>query len=143
MSDFMTPWTTALQVFLSLTISWSLPKFMSIVLVMPSSHLIFFCPLLFLHSIFPRIGSFPRNQLLSSGGHSIGASSLASVFPMSIPIAMGWFPGKLTALISLQSRGISRVVPRTTVWKHQFFSTLPSLWSSSHNHESQLVLNSS
>ena len=43
----------------------------------------------------------------------------------------------------LEVQGISRVFPRTIVWKQQFFSTLPSLCSSSHSHESQLVLNSS
>ena len=51
---FVTPWTAAYQSSLSFTISWSLPKFMSIVLVMPSSHLILWSPLL-LPSIFPSI----------------------------------------------------------------------------------------
>ena len=55
---FVTPWTAAHQAFLSLTISQSLPKFMSIELVMPSSHLIFWYPLLLLPSIFPRIRDF-------------------------------------------------------------------------------------
>jgi len=49
---FVTPWTAARQASLSLTISWSSPKFMSIALVMPSSHLILWCPLLLLLSIF-------------------------------------------------------------------------------------------
>ena len=43
---FATPWTATSQASLSLTISWNLPKFMSIALVMPSSHLILWCPLL-------------------------------------------------------------------------------------------------
>ena len=51
---FVTPWTVALQASLSLTISWHLPKFMSIALVVPSSHLILWCPLL-LPSIIPSI----------------------------------------------------------------------------------------
>ena len=55
---FVTPWTAACQASLSLTISQSLPKFMSIVLVMPSSHLIFWCFLLLLPSIFPSIREF-------------------------------------------------------------------------------------
>ena len=54
---FVTPWTAASQASLSLTISQSLPKFMSIALVMPSSHLILWCPL-FLPSIFPSIMDF-------------------------------------------------------------------------------------
>ena len=37
----------------------------------------------------------------------------------------GWFPLGLTGLISLQSKGLSRVFSSTTVWKHQFFSTQP------------------
>ena len=54
---FVTPWTAAHQASLSLTICWNFPKFMSITLVMPSSHLIFWCPLL-LPSIFPSIQDF-------------------------------------------------------------------------------------
>ena len=45
-----------------------------------------------------------------------------------------WFPLGLTGLISLQSKGLSRVFSNTTVWKHQFFSVQPSLWSSFHIH---------
>ena len=59
---FVTPWTAACQVSLSLTISWSLPKFMSIASVMPSSHLILWCPLLLLPSIFPSIRGFPNES---------------------------------------------------------------------------------
>ena len=44
----------------------------------------------------------------------------------------GWFPLGLTDLISLMFRGLSRVFSSTTVQKHQFFGTLPSLWSSSY-----------
>ena len=46
----------------------------------------------------------------------------------------GWFPLGLTSLISLQSKGLSRVFSNTTVQKHQFFSFQPSLWSNSHIH---------
>ena len=76
---------------------------------------------------FPASGSFPVCWLFASGGESIGAS--ASVLPMSI---QGWSPLGLTGLISLLSKGLSRVFSSTTVWKHQFFDTQPSLWSSSH-----------
>ena len=55
---FVAPWTAALQVFLTPTISWSLPKSMSIVSVMPSNHLILYCPLLLLPSLFPSIKVF-------------------------------------------------------------------------------------
>ena len=57
---FVTPWTAACQSSLSFTISWSLPKFMFIALVMPSSHLIFWYPLLLLPSIFPSIRDFSK-----------------------------------------------------------------------------------
>ena len=49
----MTPWTAAYQASLSLTISWSLLKLMSIESVMPSNHLILCFPVLLLPSIFP------------------------------------------------------------------------------------------
>ena len=55
---FVTPWTAARQASLSITISWSLLKLMSIELVMPSNHLILFCPLLLLPSFFPSIRFF-------------------------------------------------------------------------------------
>ena len=55
---FESPWTVACQASLSLTISWSLPKFMFIASVMPSSHLILWCPLLLLPLIFLSIRDF-------------------------------------------------------------------------------------
>ena len=76
---------------------------------------------------FPASGSFLTSQLFASGGQSIGAS--ASVFPMKI---QGWFALGLTDLISLLSKGLSRVFSNTTVQKHQFFSSQPFYWSSSH-----------
>ena len=78
---------------------------------------------------FPVAGSFPVSQLFASGGQSTEASAWASVLPVNI---QGWFPLWLTALISLQSKGLSRVFSNTTVQKHQFFSTQRSLWSNFH-----------
>ena len=78
---------------------------------------------------FPASGSFPMSQLFASGGQSIGASALASVLPMNI---QGIFPLGLTGLISLQSKGLSRVFSNTTVQKYQFFSAQSSLWYNSH-----------
>ena len=77
---------------------------------------------------FPASGSFLTSWLFTSVGQSIGASALASVLPMNI---RDWFPLGLSGLISLQSKGLSRVFSNTTVEKHQFFGTQPSLWSSS------------
>ena len=78
---------------------------------------------------FPASGSFPVSLLFTSGGQSIGASPSASVLPMNI---QSWFPLRLTGLISLQFKGLSKVFSSTTVWKHQFFGTQPPFWSSSH-----------
>ena len=55
---------------------------------------------------FPASESFPVSRFLTSGGQTIGASAAASVLPMNI---QGWFPLGLTSLISLQSKGLSRV----------------------------------
>ena len=55
---FATPWNAAWQASLSLTVSRSLRKFISIASVKPSSHLILWCPLLLLLSIFPSIRNF-------------------------------------------------------------------------------------
>ena len=65
---------------------------------------------------FPATGSFPMNQLFTSGGQYIGVSASASVLPMSI---QGWFPLGLTGWVSLQSKGPSRVFCSTTIEKHQ------------------------
>ena len=87
---------------------------------------------------FPASGLFPMSWLFASGGRSSDTSASASVLPMNI---QGWFPLGLTALISLQSKGLSRVSSRTTVQKHQFFSahvlygsTLPSIHNYWPNH---------
>ena len=85
-------------------------------------------PFFFHFQSFPASGSFSTSQLFASGGQSTGSSASASVFPMRI---QGWFPFRLIGLISSLSKGLSRVFSSTTVQKHQFFSALPSLWSSS------------
>ena len=62
--------------------------------------------------------SFPACRLFTSGDQSIGASASASGLSVNI---QGWFPLGWTGLISLFSKGLSRVFSSTTVWKHQFF----------------------
>ena len=70
--------------------------------------------------------SFPMSWLFASGSQSIGALVSASVLPMNI---QGWFPCGLTSLISLLSRGLSRVFSSTTFQKHQFFTSInESCW---------------
>ena len=80
---------------------------------------------------FPASGSFPVSQFFAWGGQSIGVSASASVLPINI---QGWFPLGLTSLISLESKGLSRVFFNTTVQKHQFLGTQLSLLSNSHIH---------
>ena len=104
---FVTPWTAARQASLSITSSRSLPKLMSIKSVMSSNHLILCHPLLLPPSIFPASGSFPVSQFFTSGGQSIGVSASASVLPMNI---QDWFPLGWIVLISLLSKGLSRVL---------------------------------
>ena len=67
----------------------------------------------------PASESFPMSQLFSWGGQSIGVSALASVLSMNIK---DWSPLGWTGWISLQSKGLSRLLSNTTVQKHQFFS---------------------
>ena len=68
---------------------------------------------------FPASGSFPMSQFFAlGGGQSIGVSASASVLSMNI---QDWFPSGLTGLISLQSKGFSRVFSNTTVQKHQWW----------------------
>ena len=80
---------------------------------------------------FPASGSFAMSQFFASGGQSIGISASASVLPMNV---QDWFSLGLTDLVSLQSKGLSRVFFNMTVQKHQFFSAQLSLWSNFHIH---------
>ena len=79
----------------------------------------------------PASGSSQMSQLFTSGGQSVGVSASESVLPVNI---QDWFPLGWTGLISLQSKGLSRVFSNTTVQKHQFFGTQFSLYSNSHIH---------
>ena len=102
MSDSATPWTTACQVSLSFTISWSFFKFMSIEWCHPTIFTL--CCLLLLPSVFLIIRVF-SSELTASGGQSTGAS--VSVLPMNI---QGWFPLGLTGWFSLQSKDLSSLL---------------------------------
>ena len=129
-SSFATPWTATCWASLSFSVSQSLLKFMCFGLVISSNHHIL-C-----HTPYPPVLKFSKHQgLLQWGSAShqvakvIGASASPSVLPINI---QGWFPLGLVGVISLLSKGFSRVFSSTTVWKHQFFSAQPSLWSNSH-----------
>ena len=125
---FSTPWIEACQA--SLFLTWNLPKITSIASVMPSSHLILWCPLLLLPSIFPSIRDFSNELSVHIGWPKYWSFSF-SIRPASE--YSSWSPLRLTGLISLLSKGLSGVFSSTTVWRHQFFGVLPSLRSSSHN----------
>ena len=127
---FVTPWTAAHQANLSITNSQSLFKLMSIELVMPSNHLILCYPLL-LPSIFPSSRISSNESVLHITWPKYWSVTSVSVIPMNI---QGLFPLELTGLISLQSKGLSRIFSNTTIQKHQFFGAQLSLWSISHMH---------
>ena len=127
---FAIPWTAACQVCLTLTISQSLPKFMSFASLMASSHLILWCSLFLQPSIFPSIKDFSNESALCirypkywSFNFSISSSNEYS----------GMISLKINGFDLLASKGLSGVFSGTIVWRHQFFNTLPSLWPSSHN----------
>ena len=123
---FVTPWTAAHQASLSITNSrthglpnpcplsrWCHPTISSSVVPFSS------CP-----QSFPASGSFQMSQLFPAGGQSIGVSASKSVLPMN---TQDWSPLGWTGLISLQSKGLSRVFSNTTVQNNQFFGTQLSL----------------
>ena len=87
---------------------------------------------------FPASGSFPMSQLLTWGGQSTGVSVSTFQFQLSVSALRMYiqdrFPLGLTSLISLQSKGLSRVFSRTTVQKPRFFGPQPSIWYNSHIH---------
>ena len=124
-------WTAACQAPLSSPVMGSLLRFMATESVMPSNHLILCCPLLLFSSVFPSIGVFSSDLGLHIRWSKYWSFSL-SVSPSNENSGLTSF--RLTGLISLQYKGLSRVFSSTTIWKHQFFSTQPSLWSNSHIH---------
>ena len=82
-----------------------------------------------LPSIFPSVRVFSIESALHIRWPKDWSFSFRIILPMNI---QHWFPLALTGLISLQSKGLSRIFSSPTVWKHQFFGTQPSLWSNSH-----------
>ena len=73
---------------------------------------------------FPASGSFPMSQFFTSHGQRLELQLQLNI--------QGWFSLGLTGLISLQSKGLSRVFSSSTIQKHQFFSAQPLFWSNSH-----------
>ena len=128
---FATPWIAAHPASLSITNSRSSLRLRSIKSVMPSSHLILCRPLSSCPQSLSASESFPMSQLFAWGGQSTGVSALVSFLPKKF---QGWSPSEWTGWISLQSKGLSRVISNTTVQKHQFFGAQLSSQSNSHIH---------
>ena len=128
---FATPWIAACQAPLSITISRSSLKLISIESVMPSSHLSSVVPFSPWPQSLPASESFPVSQHFAWRGQSIGVSALASFLLKNTP---DWSPLEWTGWISLQSKGLSRAFSNTTVQKHQFFGAQLSSQSNSYIH---------
>ena len=128
---FATSWIAAYQASLSFTISQSSIKLMSIKSMMPSNHLILCHPLLLPPSVFHGIRVFSRESALHIRWSKYWSFSLTIILPMNI---QGWFPLGLTSLISLLSKGLSRVFSNTTISKASVLGAQPSLWSNCHIH---------
>ena len=127
---FATLWTVAHQVSLSFIISRNLFKLMSMEAVMPSNHLVLCRPLL-LPAVFPNIRFFSNESVLHIRYQSIGASAL--VLPMNI---QGFFRIDWFDLLAVQGtlKSLLQHLKSSTIWKHQFLGSQPSLWSNSPIH---------
>ena len=121
---FLTPWTAACQASLSIINSRSLPKRMSIESVMPSSHLILCCPLLFLPSIFLSIRVFSKESVLHIRWPQYWSFSCnispSNEHPGLISFRMDW-------LYLLAVQGTLKSLLQHHSSKHQFFSAQFSL----------------
>ena len=91
-----------------------------------SSDILFSCS-----QSFPASGTFPMSQLFASGDQILELQLQHQYFQLSI---QGWFPLRLTGLISLLSKGFSRIFSSTTVRRHRLPGARPSLRSSSDNY---------
>ena len=128
---FATPWITARQASLSITISWSSLKLMSIESVMPSSHLILCRPLYLLPPIPPSIRVFSNESTLLTRWPKYWSFSFSIIpfkeHPGLISFRMDWLD-----LLAVQGT-LKRLLQHHSS-KHQFFSTQPSSQSNSHIH---------
>ena len=102
---------------------------MPIASLMPFNHLILWCPLLLLPSIFPSTRDFSNESAV----HIVWLKYWSFSFSISPSSGIqGWFSVSLTGFISLISTGLLGVFSNTTVQRHQFFGGLTPLWFSSH-----------
>ena len=147
-SLFATPGTAAYQASLSFTISWSLLKLMSIVLMMPSNHLILCCSRLLLPSIFPSIRVFSNQLVLRIRWPKYWSfsfsNSLSNEYSGLISFSIDWFDlveqGTLKSLLQHRSSKASILVPNllygltlTSIhdyWKNHSFDYMDLCWQS-------------
>ena len=129
MSDSLRPHGLQHQGSPSITISRSLLKLLCIESVMPSSHLILGRPLLLLPPIPPSIRVFSNESIVRMRWPKYWSFSFSIIPSKEHPF---WSSLEWTGWISLQSKGLSRVLSNTTVQQHRFVGSQPSLWSSSH-----------
>ena len=127
---FATLWTAARQASLSITISQNLLKCMSIESVMPSDHLIPYCPLFLLPSIFPSTRVFSNESALHIRWPKYWSFS-SSISPSDEYSELISFRIQCFDLLAVQETLKSLLQPQ---FKNQFFSAQPSLWSNSHIH---------
>ena len=123
------PMDCSMPGFLSITNSWSLLKLMSIESGMPSNHLSLCHPFLLFPSNFPGIRGFSNESALCIRWSKYWSFSF-SISPSNK--YSGLISFRIDWLDLLAVQGTSGVFSSTTVRKHQFFSTQPSLWSNSH-----------
>ena len=141
---FVTPWTVACQAFLSLTISWSLPKFMSIASAMPSIHLILWNPLLLLPLIFPSIRDFSNKSAAHIRWPKYWSFSFSSSpsnkYSGLISLKIDWFDlravhGTQDSSLALQFKGISSLAfcllygPALTTPHDHWKTTASTVWT--------------
>ena len=124
-----TPWTAVCQASMSITNYRSLLKLISIESVMPFNHVIRCHPLLLLPSIFPSIRVFFNESALRIRWQKDWSFSISPSNDYSglISFRMDWFD-LLAVQGTLKSLNHS-LKHNITVWKHQFFSVQPSLWT--------------
>ena len=125
-SNSVTPWTAACQASLSIADSqtWTCSNSCPLNQWCHSTISYSVVPFSSCLQSFPASRSFPMSLFFISGGQSIGISASASILPMK---TQDWSPLGWTGWISLQSKGLSRVLSNTTVQKSQFFGNQISL----------------
>ena len=129
---FATPWTAARPASLSLTIFWSLPKFISIELLRPFNHLSLFL----LPSVFPSIRVFSNEPAVCIRWPKYWRLSF-SISPSNdysglISFRIDWLNLLTTRRCSFTSKGLLRVFSSITIRKHHISGIQPSLWYKFH-----------